>query len=298
MIKLAQQSPKIFHSAVPAEGDVRDSTISRIHFIKKSGYYLRSQQIDYQLDYIERSQTFLTPKTVTDCLSGFWMLYIFDASADQLWVESCGQKKAVTGSTALFVPHQHPVALHYNAGMIHWQAFSCFTPLEPSFPTTPTLFPWDPLTTIRNYTDLADILRRAANQPHTDLSIPDSHTPYAAHKTKFYLEKHFSEDTPMGAIFKDIKLSHSTATHSFTDHYGIAPIAYRNLLRSFDALRRISLGEQVMEAAMNVGYKDYSRFYRNFRASLGCSPADFSRRGFTNTQPDDPIKQLRKIDRV
>lgn len=266
-----------------------------IHFIHRDDYYLSSMQIDFMLDFMERSQFFPAGERSPVVYTGFWMVILVDEPAGRFAIEADTVRVNIEGSTAIFIPPYTPVTFIRTPGLHKWHAFSCFIPLDKSFPSGVTVFPWDKTKSVERFSQLADILRGLGNISKTQSLIgrTTQSQPLAA-RAKLYLDQHFTEEIHVSDLVRDIHQPHSTIATAFSRRYGVSMIGYRNLLRSFDGLRRISQGEKVVEAAAKVGYHDYSRFYRNFSAALSCAPSDFSRRGFSRCQHDLALNEVRK----
>lgn len=69
-------------------------------------------------------------------------------------------------------------------------------------------------------------------------------------------------------------VSHEHMTRQFKRDLGMSPSAYLHHLRVAEATFRLSLGEQIIDISMDVGYNDLSRFYKQFRKKTATSPGE------------------------
>ncbi|MCB1559371.1 MAG: helix-turn-helix transcriptional regulator [Alphaproteobacteria bacterium] len=262
----------------------------KIHNISKKTYSLSSIQIDDGLDFIEREQFQASSSQMLDIYPGFWMLYLFDLPAGQMYLQSGKKMLSIAGPKALYVPPYSLIDQKFSSGLSQWQAYSCFREPEPYFPKQPVCFPWDKNWRIFDFSDIASIFKKDLNfVPVGRGGISSSIVDKACHA----IRENYKESLTLNQIAKEINVSHFSMTHAFSLEMGLSPISYRNRIRVFDSLRRISLGESVTQACYMSGFSDYSRFYRNFNQVLNVSPSDFARRGFSYKGQEVQLKGIR-----
>ena len=91
-----------------------------------------------------------------------------------------------------------------------------------------------------------------------------------------YISLHFSESHSVSYLASLCHLSESQLRRRFKAEYGMAPAAYRSLLRlrvGQELLIRTSL--TVSEISDRLGYTSCSDFYRAFVSQFGTSPSEF-----------------------
>jgi AraC-like DNA-binding protein len=67
-------------------------------------------------------------------------------------------------------------------------------------------------------------------------------------------------------------VSQAHLTRQFKGDFGLTPLKYRNHLRVNEAVRRLSMGERILDVGYAVGFNDTGRFYQGFRKVTGTSP--------------------------
>ncbi|HEX6738017.1 MAG TPA: AraC family transcriptional regulator [Vicinamibacteria bacterium] len=82
---------------------------------------------------------------------------------------------------------------------------------------------------------------------------------------------------PLAASAAELGLSPPALCKAFCAAYGITPKQYVQRARVFDAVLMLLLGRPVMEAALEAGFADLSRFYRQFGRLVGSTPARYRR---------------------
>jgi AraC-like DNA-binding protein len=89
-----------------------------------------------------------------------------------------------------------------------------------------------------------------------------------------YIDAHLCEPIFLDAIASAAMLSKSSLCHLFAERMKTSPKQY--ILKKKLALARARIGEGMMptEAALSVGYEDYSSFYRAYKNHFGESPSE------------------------
>lgn len=82
---------------------------------------------------------------------------------------------------------------------------------------------------------------------------------------------------PVSAVAAAVGLPPYALCRTFGAAYGLTPKQYVHRARLFDATLRLLLGVTVVEAALDSGFSDLTRFYRQFRRVVGATPALYRR---------------------
>lgn len=90
-----------------------------------------------------------------------------------------------------------------------------------------------------------------------------------------YIDEHISEPLGYEEISSNCYISKKSLYRIFKKEVGIPLGDYITERRIATAKLLMSSGSHAVDAAYSVGYKDYSVFYRNFKARVGMSPAEY-----------------------
>lgn len=93
-----------------------------------------------------------------------------------------------------------------------------------------------------------------------------------ARKIKTLLDEHYSKNLLVGDISKGLKIPGNQVTKYFKDDFGLAPVKYRQWLRSMDAMHQLMENRPIVDVSDGVGYGDLSRFYKQFKEIKSASP--------------------------
>jgi len=88
-----------------------------------------------------------------------------------------------------------------------------------------------------------------------------------------YIADHLSEDLSIESLAKYFHTSASTITHAFKRKFGISIHKYITQTRMVFAGKMILEGKHPNEIALEVGFKDYSAFYKSYVSFWGYSPS-------------------------
>ncbi|MHB1684381.1 MAG: bifunctional transcriptional activator/DNA repair enzyme AdaA [Bacilli bacterium] len=94
------------------------------------------------------------------------------------------------------------------------------------------------------------------------------------HKTKEYIEEHYSEPLTLGGIAKALHISQYHLHHVFKRLTGLTPVEYLLQTRLAEANRLLEeTNLNVTEVAVSVGFVSVAHFSTVFRKQLGQSPS-------------------------
>lgn len=92
-----------------------------------------------------------------------------------------------------------------------------------------------------------------------------------------YIQAHLSEPMSLGRTAQQFHISESTLTHLFHREVGISFYRCVTLRRLIRAKTLIAQELPLEQVGQQVGFSDYSAFYRAFKAEYGISPTQFRR---------------------
>ena len=90
-----------------------------------------------------------------------------------------------------------------------------------------------------------------------------------------YIKNHLSEQITLGEMARRTAMSKSSFCESFRKITGETFNNYLNRERVEAAALLIKSGKLVFEAAAELGYRDSSTFYRNFKKHFGVAPSEY-----------------------
>lgn len=202
-------------------------------------------------------ETFVEPagsEPAVDCISADYYLFCRGAWLDEWWNKR--QRDVVS-----------PIAL--DQGMLTlWKLLISekTANLETSDDTTPYL-----LQALCLYLD------RIMDQGVTPTRSSNNFD--ASYRIKHFIDKNVTSDFNLQAIADDVGLSITRIVHLFKKTYGQTITEYTNQTRLTYACKQIEFSNLSLESiAESVGFRNYSYFYRLFRARYGMSPKQYRSR--------------------
>ena len=93
-----------------------------------------------------------------------------------------------------------------------------------------------------------------------------------------FVNANYGEDLSLAALARLHFCSVSQICHSFKARFGVSIKQYLTQKRMEIARRAISNGESVQNVAVQVGFSDYTSFFRTFKQYYGISPSQCKRK--------------------
>lgn len=224
------------------------------------------------LVWFDRTHHYDEPYTQTDVFGRFWSVAVLPVGPS-VSISRHGQLIEVHGTAACFIPPFSIIKWHLPQGLLKFTVYLSRDPLPAHMPKEPVWIHWAP----ENRPDTTAALLTVVEQSAKKIPVGKEETISAvALKTKSLIDQTFAEDLSMADAGQQLGYSHSVMTRAFKKCYGIPPIEYRNRLRVFESMSVMVLnGQGVAKTAAEVGFKDLSRFNKNFRRQIKAVPSQF-----------------------
>ena len=87
-----------------------------------------------------------------------------------------------------------------------------------------------------------------------------------------YIESHFAQNITIADLSRHFYVSESTISHQFRQKMGLSLYRYITQRRLIAAKTHIQNGATLEQVSRDVGFADYSTFYRAFKQEFGISP--------------------------
>lgn len=120
-----------------------------------------------------------------------------------------------------------------------------------------------------------------------DLSLRGAETPIAAIQN--YIDQHYCEDLPVEQLVAMSRFTKTTFFNHFREATGVTPKQYITEKRMCKAVEMIQETDlPLCQIAEEVGYHDFSTFFKNFCRMSACSPTEY-REKFRQNQLENGI---------
>lgn len=138
---------------------------------------------------------------------------------------------------------------------------------------------WEAIVCANTLTIMAHLIR-ASHDIHT--TPMRAETPELLDRVLAYVEEHLSEHLTLGDIARRFYVSESTITQTFRKKMGVSFYRCVTQRRLVSAKLLIEQGLPMESVAEQVGFSDYSSFFRAFKQEFGISPRQY-RKMYSNT---------------
>ncbi len=133
-------------------------------------------------------------------------------------------------------------------------------------------FGWE-AAVLGNTVQLLTKIRRAADD--RSIHVLQAESPILLDQITAYIEVHYHETLSISQLAGVFYVSGSTISHLFKEKLGVSFYRYVTQRRLIAAKQLIGQGILLEDAARQVGFADYSGFYRAFKQEYGISPRDY-----------------------
>ncbi len=240
------------------------------------------EQVDQDLFLIDKQYRTLRPHHGSDISGPYWMLIEIGIHQGQIWWLSDRKKIApVKESCLIFVPPYSWAMENYEANTF-LRVRGLISKGKPPILNTsgPVLFysalPF-PKTTKQVSALLAGIdsfESIGANTRPSSLS----------ERAKRLIDEHHHRSIEIQEIALSLRSNPAALSRKFKADFGETPAYYRKGLRITVGMYELLMGTPAIEAAHIAGYKDLSRFYKQFKSYLKQTPSEYFKKKSKNAK--------------
>jgi AraC-like DNA-binding protein len=204
-----------------------------------------------------------------------WLIEVYDLRSGELlfargteWVRPRRRRFAV-----VYPPFSiSEIHLKNTAGRV--AGLAATESLPESIPAVPTLFDTDLTVTDVGKAGAAELLRSFRNPEMVEFNPQAS---ALSRRAKRLIDQSCREARPLSQVAAQLKVTPEHLSRQFKRDFRMSPREYLHHLRVADAPLLLVRQEEIATVAHELGYRDLSRFYRQFRKQTKTSPA-FCRR--------------------
>ena len=205
------------------------------------------------------------PATIITCTA--WLLEVYSLDAgDLFFLSGAAQVRATSRRFGAVFPPFSVARLCLDRVAGHVLGFAGTKALPPAFAGTPTLFeiphrahPELP----PDIFDCATALRAIPAWPHASA---------LSYRAKNIIDQSYLTPISLAGVAAQLGVTAAHLSRQFKRDFGLAPSAYLHQLRLADAPLKLARGEEIAAISHDVGYRDLSRFYKQFRKATRTSP--------------------------
>lgn len=253
--------------------DLSAPPISTVGFeVQGRDYKSLFQRQSNDLVWYDRTHLLEKPKTLIEVLGQFWIFAVLPPGQSVSTFRH-GKKFAVPGGSAGFFPPFSIVRWHLNPGTLKFRAYMSRAPIPSHLPKDPFWFKWVEPNLPTSTPEIFSIIENSGDRTFSGFEESVS---AVAEKTKRLIDATFRTELTLAEIGNQLKYSHAVMTRAFKKCYGLAPVKYRNQMRTIDAMVEMALsGQEVAKSAKQVGFNDLSHFNYTFRRLINAVPSQF-----------------------
>jgi AraC-like DNA-binding protein len=199
-----------------------------------------------------------------------WLVEVLDVTGGEYYFISDGRKvQPAARRFGIFYPRFTLVRAGVKDIRGKVQGFGSVRQPD-ALPETPFMFETDFGGEFTSIDEAVNVLRESRNRLSIEIN---THPSIISLKARRLIDENFQLDPSIARIAARLRVSHEHLSRRFKRDYGLSPSAYLHQLRVAEATFLLSLGQEIVDISMDVGYNDLSRFYKQFRKQHGTSPA-------------------------
>lgn len=201
-----------------------------------------------------------------------WLMEILELGSGEFFFESDGRDVKPAGKRfGIFYPPFTIVRSCVRDMKGRVKGIGSIGATQMGMPDRPVIFETDFDGELTGAEEAAGILRGASNIRSITFNTKPS---LLSIRAKKLIDDNYHGYPSIARIADRLNVSHEHLTRQFKRDLGMTPSAYLHRLCTAEATQKLSMGEEIIDISMDVGYNDLSRFYKQFKKNMGTSPGD------------------------
>lgn len=232
-------------------------------------------QISKDLKFIEREHQYFSPKEEFDVFPQSWFLFFPKQANDLVQIKTIFGDIEIPSQNAIFLPPLKVIRWKIFPGNVKWYAYRGESPLAVELQQEAFMFNFFEVPMFSNSKEIQCYIKK--NKKGSSPLPSELTGSKVAMEVKKILDKDFDglENNKISEIAKTLGIKPNLISQTFKKCYGVNPIDYKNRLKLNKALLRIWLEStpNLTNICYDVGFEEYSAFYRNFLKWLKVEPS-------------------------
>lgn len=261
--------------------------------IKFENYKTTIFQISKDLQFMEREHLFLNPKEEFDVFPESWFLFFPKQASDLVQIKTIFGDLDIPDQSAIFLPPLKLIRWKISPGDIKWYAYRGESALPVELQQEAFMFSFSEIPLFSNTLEIQNFVQK--NKSDSVILSSELTGSKAARDIKKILDKDFDSLThnKISEMAQLLGVKPNRISQAFKKCYGVNPIDYKNRLKLNKALQRMWLDSSanLTSICYDVGFDEYSAFYRNFLKWLKVEPS-YILRSSTSGEKTEPEENL------
>jgi AraC-like DNA-binding protein len=201
-----------------------------------------------------------------------WLLEILDLSTGEYFFESDGGEVRPRGRCfGIYYPPFTMVRGSASDIKGRVEGIGAVTAPPEGLPNAPVIFETNFKGPFTHSAQAAEVFRASSEIQSIEFNSKAS---LLSLKAKKLIDENYQIHPSIARIAARLEVSPEHLSRQFKRDFEMSPSGYLHKLRVAEATHKLSLGEEIIDISMDVGYNDLSRFYKQFRKATKTSPGD------------------------
>ncbi len=236
----------------------------------------RYVRLDTQTVFVERAQMASQQRHITDVFGDFWSVAVADdVPAGTAWLKRQGTAIELKGNVGLFVPPYSILDWEFSGIDFSWRGLMIEGQPPQCAPSEACIFSMNRDGMPQSPKELLELVGRIKDP--VLVGKQEKATPLAF-KIKTYLDQNALETFSLQEMAQALDCAPGSMSRAFRNCFGVTPVYYRNQMRVLKASLMLLRGLKVADVGQEVGFRDLSRFNKQFKQRMQAIPRQFLHR--------------------